>query len=253
MITTVTVARSVRLGAVAVATALAVAVAPTEARAWAQPSAEAADAPADPEALVEQARQRFEQGRFAEAAVLLADLYAIDPRPEYLYSRGQALRLAGNCQEAIGALDAFLATNPPQPDVEDAERWIARCREHLGATGPDEPAVVAPAPAPASSPGDAPVPPRHWARDPLAGALLGVGVVGVGTGAGLVGGAFAMARTDVGPGEGQAAHVDRQRRIDRLAASGWAALGVGSALVVGAIIRWAVVRRRADAPGRRRR
>ncbi|MCA9706227.1 MAG: hypothetical protein KDK70_10295 [Myxococcales bacterium] len=231
-------------------TVLAVAAAPSDVGAFVRAPVD--DAPADPDLLVEQARQRFEQGRFAEAAALLADLYAIDPRPEYLYSRGQALRLAGNCQEAIGALDAFLATSPPQSDVEDAEHWIARCREHLGATEPEAPPAIAPEPTPPSSPTQAPDEPPRWHRDPLAGSLLGLGLVGMGTGAGLVGGAFAMARADAPPGEGQAAHVERQRRVDRLATAGWSTLGVGSALVVGAIVRWAVVRRRSAAHARRR-
>jgi hypothetical protein len=44
----------------------------------------------DAEALRDEARRRFDEGHFAEAAQLLEELYALDPRPEYLYSRGQA-------------------------------------------------------------------------------------------------------------------------------------------------------------------
>jgi tetratricopeptide (TPR) repeat protein len=196
----------------------------------------------DADALREQARRRFDEGRFGEAAELLQELYAIDPRPEYLYSRGQALRLAGDCAGAIGALDAFLATGPPAADVEDAEQWIERCREHLGAQEQSEP----PPPTLEAPPEDTPppvAPRRPWHRDPAAGVLLGVGLAGVAAGTGLVGGAFATAEPS--RQEGQADHFDRQRRVDRLAIAGWSVLGVGSALVVGAIVRWVVVRRRA--------
>jgi tetratricopeptide (TPR) repeat protein len=197
----------------------------------------------DAATLRERARTSFDAGRFAEAAEVLSELYAIDPRPEYLYSRGQALRLAGDCAGAIGALDAFLATAPPKDDVADAEHWIARCREHLGPQNEPPPPVVpktqAEAPPPAA-PAQADV---KWQRDPLAVSLCTVGLAGMVTGAGLVGGAFATASSDAE--ESMSEHVDRQRRADRLAIAGWSVLGVGSALVVGAIVRWVVVRRRA--------
>ncbi|MBL4687984.1 MAG: hypothetical protein JKY37_25560 [Nannocystaceae bacterium] len=194
--------------------------------------------PADPAA---RAGVLFELGRFAEAASAFADAYVATEDPVFLFGRAQALRRAGNCAAAIGVLQAFIDTSPPKPDVVEAQRVIDACRAVLGEPDPEPQSE----PEPVASLVDTSVPPDRerppWLRDVPGGVLLGVGAFVTVAGVGTYAGAFAMARDRSEP---ESDFEDRSQRVRSTAAAGIVLMTVGGALIVGGIIRYAIVARR---------
>jgi tetratricopeptide (TPR) repeat protein len=87
--------------------------------------------------------EHYRAGRFAEALRELRRAYDLDPRPEALYSLGQAARELGDCEAATGYFRAFLRTSPPPRQVEATRVQIARCeRERIHAAERQPPPVV---------------------------------------------------------------------------------------------------------------
>jgi hypothetical protein len=157
-----------------------------------------------------------------------------------LFGRAQALRRAGNCKAAIDVFEEFIAAGPPASDIHEAEAVIKDCREILGDEGEPEP----PPPIPPRVDADpAPLPPARpqWWRDPAGGVLLGSGLAVAVTGAALYGVSFSRARDGVGESEMQ--FEDRRQSVRNFSAAGISLLAVGGALVLGAVIRYAVVSR----------
>jgi hypothetical protein len=77
---------------------------------------------ADPRPMVEEARREFERGQeqFADrdydGALASYEVgFAIDPHPDFLYARGQALRLSGDCGGAVEAYHGFSPARRPRP------------------------------------------------------------------------------------------------------------------------------------------
>src|SRR5690349_14134644 len=108
-------ARPVRLAALAL-TLLVAAPALT-------PSAHAQSA----QAMKPEAEVRFERGleyyklKEYEAAIQEFEAaYAIDARPEILFSMAQAERLSGDCESAVLLYHRFLDTNPPATHADAA-------------------------------------------------------------------------------------------------------------------------------------
>ena len=195
----------------------------------------------------EDAATLFGEGRYVEAAEAFAVEYKETGDPALLFGRAQALRRAGNCGAAIDVFEEFIATEPPAPDVEAARDVIDECKDVLGVQ------EVEPAPAPASAPpsDESPPPPRRrWYADPLGGALAGIGLAVTATGAGLYGASFSLARDD--EGESESEHRERRTRVRRFAAAGITLLATGGALLIGGIVRYAVVARAEGSPGQAR-
>jgi hypothetical protein len=90
-----------------------------------------------------QAREHFERGIelyrgtfYREALNEFQRSYELDPRPELLYSMGQAARGMGDCEKATEYFRAFLRTFPPARQIEAARVQMARCEaERLRAEG----------------------------------------------------------------------------------------------------------------------
>ena len=101
-------------------------------------------------------------------------------------------------------------------------------------------------PAPAPSPTPARRVARPWHRDPAAGVLMGLGSAAVATGIGLVVGGAVVDRNaqDAATATG---FLDAGERAQRLAVAGVVVSAIGTSLVIGAITRWIVVKRRGDA------
>jgi hypothetical protein len=194
---------------------------------------------------VEAGEAAYRDGRWDDASVAFAAAYDDTNDPIFLYTRAQAERRAGRCRVAIELYTQFLATHPPEKSEQAASQYRDECR----ALVPPEPTT---APAPAARPVDttddtieAPVraPVRPWWRDPTGGALVGVGAAGIVTGAVLVG--LAHRDLDRAPTAGDdRSYGDRIDRAHRLEIAGGTVLAVGSALVVGGVVRWLVVRSR---------
>lgn len=85
---------------------------------------------------------------------------------------------------------------------------------------------------------------RPWFKDPLAAVLVGVGAIGVGTGVGL------LARAGVEEGEPAANYekfVQQTDRVEKMRIAGAVVAGVGGALLIGGVVRWAVLGARQNA------
>jgi hypothetical protein len=198
------------------------------------------------------AEAAFEAGDYDAAAEAAAEAYVAEGDPIYLYVQAQAERFGGRCGPAIEHYRQFI-TAVPRGDAADAARDnIAECEAVLAQAQP-APDPIDPLP-PVDSTAPVQTEPEvgtrdarerggHWARDPLGGALVGAGVVVLGIGGGLSGKAHAdersaMKATDVITyGE----QIDRAYTLSRV---GLSVMIVGGALVVGGVVRWAVLANR---------
>lgn len=201
------------------------------------------------------AEAAFEAGDYEAAAAAAGEAYAAKGDPMFLYAQAQAERFGGRCELAIEHYRQFIAAVPSSAATLAAQDNIAECEAVLGRTDDDatpdpiEPLAAdptAPVPtAPADEPGDQSRPrSAHWARDPLGGVLVGVGVGAVAVGGGLYG----QARVDERAASQATEVVTYGERIDR--AYTWSRAGVslmvvGGAAIVGGVVRWAVLARKA--------
>ena len=177
----------------------------------------------------EQAKERaldaWEAGRYDEARAEIIRAYELEPHRRYLYARANIEQADGHCDVANQFYRRYLAEDPPEVDAKAAKRGIAECDRQLA----DERTPSAP-----------PVP---WQRDPVAIGLVASGAAVLAVGLGLFGRAFvehrAAQRTDD--------HDEFDRRVSRAKVEspiGIVGISLGAALVVGGVVRWAVVRRR---------
>jgi tetratricopeptide (TPR) repeat protein len=194
----------------------------------------------------------FRLGRYREAADAFAREHAINPDPALLFGRAAALKRSGDCLSALDAFEDFIAADPPQPDVEEAQRQIEDCRAIVEAT-----AAAATQTSDAST-YDSGTPPsdrarpqtrRHaasgvWYRDALGGALVGIGTPVLLTGVGLYAGSFALAGRPQPSAQSQ--HESRRETVRALAVSGIPLMAVGAAAVIAGAVRWALLARRKD-------
>jgi hypothetical protein len=125
---------------------------------------------------------------FAGAARAFAAAYALDPRRDILFARAQATRLSGDCPAAVELYRAFLATQPPQQQVEATQLALSRCRD---VPAPATPTLPAPPQlkVPAGNARPPLVPRPIWWRDRVglslaAGAVVSWGIaIGIGVAA----------------------------------------------------------------------
>lgn len=211
--------------------------------------------------VVGRAAAHVEAGRYEQALAVLDEAERERPLPVFVYVRATVEERRGNCERASVLYREFLERDVPEADAEDARRGQARCREALGL--PAEDAVVVEPPEggddggeverdppevidrdPESEPIAAddrdPPRPRRWYADPLGGALTAGGVVGLGVGVGL----FVQSRNDARAAGGAGSlqtFDDRAQRAVRLDRAGIATMAVGGALLVGGVVRYAVV------------
>jgi hypothetical protein len=191
----------------------------------------------------------YKDGRWDDASVAFAAAFDDTGEPIYLYTRAQAERRAGRCKLAIDLYTRFLATSPPEKSAQAATRYRDECRALL----PPEPAP-APAPAPVvdTTTDDPPVPPpaKHWARDPAGAMLVATGAAGIVTGSVLLGLAY-RDLDDASTAPDDLGYSDRVERAHRFEIAGGTVLAVGSALLIGGVARWLVVRSRNGGSKRR--
>jgi tetratricopeptide (TPR) repeat protein len=164
-----------------------------------------------------------------EGAIAAYDAgFAVDPHPDFLYKKGQALRLLGKCEAAIQAYQGFLASSPPLVESERTHRNITRCQAQLLAARPAETPVERPAERR----------PRH--RDVLGGVLAGGALVGLGVGVAYFSSAAGHADRTRDPGHTLNEYLIEAELVDRDRERGTIALAVGGALAIGAILRFAL-------------
>jgi tetratricopeptide (TPR) repeat protein len=203
--------------------------------------------------VVERAKVHVAAGEYDKASVAFAEAFTLDPNPAYLYARAQVERFGGDCATAVQLYRAFLAEDPPQEDRALAERHIETCGgERVREAAPPEPAPTpvidsVPKPDPVEPVGGD-VRPVRWVADVTGGVLVGTGIVGLAVGLGFYGRALQLDRAadDAATQDAFARDVQRAITFNRV---GLVTLGVGSALVVAGVVRYAVVASR----GRSRR
>lgn len=201
------------------------------------------------------AARAWQEQRWSDAAAALARAYALDPRPEYVFGRAQALRKGGDCPAAIEVYREFIDLDPPADAIEEARLYIRECG------GAPE---VAPAPAPVTiepprvtpaipEPVRPPAPPlRRWWRDPAGHVLAWTGVAAAAVGGGVVGEGLSRRARGERAGDEQA-YRDARRGGATLLHAGIPLLSVGGVLVLASIVRFGVVARmRADRRDRAR-
>jgi tetratricopeptide (TPR) repeat protein len=194
------------------------------------------------------------QGRYDEAERELHSAYTLDSSPYHLFGLGMVSKLRGNCDRAIGFFERTLEALPDS-ELDDeartstsasAQRQIRAC----GGEPPEDDAEIVPPPVvPPAAVVQMPPPEidraaRPWHRDPAGATLLAIGLAGIATGAGLVAGGVVIDRR-ASDADSASEFVAAQGRAQRLATGGIVATAVGAALVIGAVARYVVVRRRA--------
>lgn len=195
-------------------------------------------APAEDHAAV--AAKAFREGEFVRAAEAFARAYAATGDPALLFGRAQALRRAGSCAAAIDVFEEFIAAAPPAADAEAAQGSIDECRAILEAHS--DPTVDPPPPDPIDEPIAPPTTPApKWHRDVTGGVLLGSGLAIVAVGAALYGTSFSLADERGGT---EQAYESRTRRVRTFSATGAGLMIGGGMVIVGAIVRYAVVAKR---------
>jgi len=219
---------------------------------------------ADPQTSAESA---YAAGEYDDAAERFGALYEQTEDPAHKYAQAQALRLAGRDTEAADAYEVFITRADallPTLDEEtqatvtlmigNAEVQARGCRER--ATPEREPE---PTPEPAPEPEPPPpvvnrpatsdvLPPAPRRVDATAVTLWTTGGVAAVVGAVLVG--TASARAAGTPMGSHDQWVEERTRARLQQQVGFAVLGVGGALLTGAVLRTVIVKRRRSQPVR---
>jgi hypothetical protein len=184
-----------------------------------------------------------ERGDYRVAAAELDAAYAIEPHPELLFVRAEVRRRLDECRTALILYREFIASTPSEAARKQADDGIAACEQSLAASEPPPPPVIEPPEPPEVAPVKPPPPAPKWQRDPAGGVLLGLGVAALAAAAGLGVGA-ALTASEANSTDSQKRHEELAPINLRLLAGTGAAVAVGVGLVVGAALRYRVVKRR---------
>lgn len=202
-----------------------------------------------------EARAQFDQGVAAytrgdydAAAEALGASFVLEADPETLFAWAQTERKRGHCDRAIDLYAKLLDMDLPAENKQAVRTQIDECRAIIAQEGPkpDAPRPAAPssavetpplAPEPAAT---QPMPPsrsegRAWWRDPVGGALVGVGAVGVGLGAVFL----VQGRAADRDKESAASYADYEALASRAESRGRLGvigLAAGGALIAGGVV-----------------
>lgn len=196
--------------------------------------------------MVTRAEAAYRAKEWDAASRAFADVYAIDPKPDYLFARAQAERFAGRCNVAVKLWDSYIAVETSPEAVREAKSLRAYCEPTAGTTTPPPP--TQPNTPPTTDGGPKPKPRTPWYRDPAGGVLVATGGVSTVIGASVLGLALSRDRkaSSADTEGGYVGEKDAARTPHR---AGIVVLSVGGALLVAGIVRWAIVasRSRSDA------
>jgi tetratricopeptide (TPR) repeat protein len=180
----------------------------------------------------------YTAGDYETASREFEAAFALDPDPNVLYAWAQARRQGGRCAEAVALYQRYLGTGPTEAQIAAARTGISLCDR---ARPVPDVARVSPSPPPRE-------PERsQWYQDRLGGALTIGGAVVAGVGVTFLflskrsesAALGAFARDEFGELLDEAT---MRRRI------GVVGCGVGAALVIGGIVRYATRGERAAPP-----
>lgn len=191
--------------------------------------------------VVGRAAAHVDAERYDEALAVLDEAERERPLPVFVYVRATIEERRGSCERAAELYREFLEHEVPEADAEEARRGVLRCRPELGGDAPGREVSTG---AEASTPEEPERPPRPWSADPLGASLVIAGVAGMGVGLGL----YAQSRADERAARSASTlqtFEDASRRAVALNRAGIATLVVGSALLAGGAVRYAIVGTRA--------
>lgn len=200
-------------------------------------------------AAAEEGTRAFEAKDYEAASAALTRAYQLDPKPGYLFGRGQAERLAGRCDSAIELYDRFVEVGPSRvladtsaspDDVENAHKDLERVRLAREACASQTTGDRDPTPGPIAPDVPGPTP---WYRDPAGAVLVGSGAAIAIAGIATIGVSVARDhKADRAPTERQ--YVDRKDQARLVHHIGIGVLVAGAAIALAGAIRWGVVARR---------
>lgn len=193
------------------------------------------------------AKTLFAAKQYADAASEFQAAYDLDPSSKFLlFDLALARRMAGACRAAVTAYQEFLDANPPDKHAANARIGLQKCQDILANAPPpsDEP-VKPPPPAPPPVSPPPPPPTEHraihepWYRDRTGDILAGAGIA-----CALGGGALYMLARGAADDTFHASSLTEyhQRHDDALSYQTDAQVltGLGAALVVAGVIRYAI-------------
>ena len=197
-----------------------------------------------------EARARFDEGvaaytrgDFAAAAEALGASFALEYDVETLFAWAQTERKLDHCDKASELYGKLLEADLPAENKTVVREKLDECQKILAAQPPAPPP---PAPRAAPPPPPAPPPPispptetpRVWWKDPVGGALVGAGVIGLG-----VGSVFLVQARSADQDKASAdSYGEFQAHDDRARSRGALAVGMligGGVLVTGGILWYA--------------
>ena len=192
------------------------------------------------------ADRQYADGFFAAASASYASAFELEPLPEYLYGWAQSERRAGNCPRAVELYREYVAQDVSEAAREAAQKNALRCGANL-----DEPVTPAPAPEPAPEPEPEPdptagtadeVPSTSWKQDAPAISLLATGGA-IAIVAGVLGGSARNQRRRAERADVEADYAVHIERSTRLRTGAIVCATIGSAAIVGGIVRYVLVAR----------
>ena len=208
------------------------------------------------QAKLREAQEAFQNEDFDAAAAAVEAAYIIEPKPMLLYPWAQAERSRGNCEAAVELYQRFLDSDPPDEMAGVAIENRDLCQAELDAEQEviedDDGSVVDevlaeedPEPSPAPVTNDDQPKAKAWYKDPVGGVLVGVGVAGVGAGVGLLAVASSRAK-GASEMDTHSEYMDARDGATTLRNGGAIALSIGSALVVGGVVRYLLVAKKGN-------
>jgi len=222
------------------------------------PLASAAPKTPEAKAAFDRGVAAYTANDYAGASEALGQSYALEPDVETLFAWAQTERKLEHCDKASELYGKLLAYDLPDENKAAIRTKLADCKAIIAAQKPVEPpplpSPTTPVPEPAG-PAPQPSPPddlrpistmRAWWKDPVGGALVGVGVVGLG-----VGGYLLVSARSLDADKDNAASYGEFERLENKANSRGtlgviAAAGGGVLLVTGIV--WYATRGSAERP-----
>ncbi|MCR9165320.1 MAG: hypothetical protein ACE37F_23930 [Nannocystaceae bacterium] len=200
------------------------------------------DSDAEYDAMFEQTELDVAEGRYLDAVTHYRAMLEFKEDPKIIFSMAEALRLGGECADALVAYEEFLATGQSDAMHDFVAPRVRYCEAELEAERAREEALrladeAEPDALPASE-----RPQRPWYRDPLGDTLAAVGVAGAVTGGVVL--ALGVREGNANDAQTDQALGEAVERAETRALAGGITLGVGSALLLGGVVRWFVVEKR---------
>lgn len=187
---------------------------------------------------------KFDLGEYDKAIDAFHEAYDVFADPKILFNLAQAHRKKKRYEQALELYRSYLRNLPDAPNRAIVEELMAELEGLLAAqrASVERPpdgvsATTLPASVPASQPSDPRSPP--WYHDAWGWTLLGLGVTAVGVGAG-----FWITADQLDGDLATASESDRRAlrgTIDERHTIGIAAFAIGGALMIGGIVKLAIV------------